>query len=519
MTTKVNLPGGRTLMVETDDPKAAAKAAKLFLDKENAQKRVEGERGAVQNIDDRIRAVARGVPFVGGGMDEASAFLNTAGGLAGDYDTELAYQRARDADYDARHPKESTAEQIGGAVLGTIAGARTLGRAGVPMPATLAGKVAVGAPIGAAMGGAQAFTEGEGGPEKRLAQVPTAAGIGAAFGAAAPVLGKAVGAGVNALTKAAPPTVQAIKDMAQAAYQKSEDAGLRLTQSGFARGLDEIGRAVIEPLNKTIHPKTYAALLEMYGWRGATPSLKQVDQLRQIAGQAAMSSDKADARLAARVVDQIDDFMAKLGPNDVAAGNRKEAIEQITKARALWQQTRKAETIQGLFEKAENNARSSTYENALRIEFKNLANNPRRFNAFSPDEKKAILRVVRGTPTEKVLNYIGKAAPKGIISAGLSPAIGGALGSVVGGPMGAAIGAAALPAVGAAAKQTAASIAKGSAQAVDDLVRSGGEVAEGPATALARQLTEALTIGQSGEAGEKIAPFVPALSGPISMRR
>lgn len=519
MTTKVNLPGGRALYVQTDDPQAAAKAAKLFLDKEAAQSRVESERGVMQNVDDRVRAVARGVPFVGGGMDEASAFLNTAGGLAGDYDTELAYQRARDADYDKRHPKESVGEQIGGAVAGTIAGARTLGRMGIAMPASLAGKVAVGIPTGAAMGGTQKFLEGEGGPEKRLEGVPAASAVGGIAGMAAPILGKAVGAGINALTKAAPPTVEALKQFAQTAYKKADEAGLRLTQHGFARGLDEIGQAVIGPLNKTIHPKTYATLLEMYGWRGSTPTLSQVDQLRQIAGQAAMSGDRADARLARMVVDKIDDFMAKLGPNDVAAGNRKQAVEQITNARKLWQQTRKAETIQNMFEKAENNARSSTYENALRIEFKNLANNPKRFNAFSPDEKRAILQVVRGTKTEKVLSYIGKAAPKGIISAGLSPAIGGALGSLVGGPAGAAIGAAALPAVGAAAKQSAAAIARNSAKSVDELVRSGGEAAEGPASALARKLTEALMIGQSGEAGEKLAPVLPSLSGPISMRQ
>jgi hypothetical protein len=58
-----------------------------------ATQRIAQERVAsptMMAVDDRVRQVARGVPVVGSYLDEASAGLNTLGGLVGDYDQELA---------------------------------------------------------------------------------------------------------------------------------------------------------------------------------------------------------------------------------------------------------------------------------------------------------------------------------------------------------------------------------------------------------------------------------------------
>ena len=58
-----------------------------------ATQRIAQERVAsptMMAVDDRVCQVARGVPVVGSYLDEASAGLNTLGGLVGDYDQELA---------------------------------------------------------------------------------------------------------------------------------------------------------------------------------------------------------------------------------------------------------------------------------------------------------------------------------------------------------------------------------------------------------------------------------------------
>lgn len=76
-TIKVTLPDGRILEVEASTPEEANQAARAFLDREEAYARVESERGFLQDVDDRMRASARGVPKLGGWLDEVSAALNT----------------------------------------------------------------------------------------------------------------------------------------------------------------------------------------------------------------------------------------------------------------------------------------------------------------------------------------------------------------------------------------------------------------------------------------------------------
>lgn len=72
-------------------------------------------------LSDRIRGIARGVPIIGGAADElnaATAAPLSALGLSDDggkaYEKALDYQRARDRGFDAAHPKESIALQLGG---------------------------------------------------------------------------------------------------------------------------------------------------------------------------------------------------------------------------------------------------------------------------------------------------------------------------------------------------------------------------------------------------------------------
>jgi len=186
----------RSEVERLEEARRAAKALRLNVE---AQARVESERGVLQDVDDRIRALARGVPVVGGGMDEVSANLNTGFGWLGDYERELAYQRARDADFDARHPVESTAWQTGGAVAGTIAGLRFLPKGSAPVQASAGKKLLMGAGIGAGGGYVEGFMRGEGGFENRHETAKPFAVAGGVIGAAAPAVAKGVGAGYNAV--------------------------------------------------------------------------------------------------------------------------------------------------------------------------------------------------------------------------------------------------------------------------------------------------------------------------------
>ena len=69
--------------------------------------------------------------------------------FGGDYDEELAYQRARDRAYSHMHPTEGAIGTGLGIAAGAVVGARALpGR----LPATLPGKMGAGAVVGATGG-------------------------------------------------------------------------------------------------------------------------------------------------------------------------------------------------------------------------------------------------------------------------------------------------------------------------------------------------------------------------------
>ena len=147
-------------------------------------------------VDDAIRTAARGVPIIGGALDEANAGLSSL--MGGNYSEALDYQRARDRRADK--VPGSTAVQLAGGVAGTMAGMSALGvPLGVGSKIPLAQRALFGAAVGAPVGAADMFARGEGGVENRAMNAAAGGAIGAATGAAAPVVGSVVGAGAQRL--------------------------------------------------------------------------------------------------------------------------------------------------------------------------------------------------------------------------------------------------------------------------------------------------------------------------------
>src|SRR5690606_18202419 len=157
-----------------------------------------------------------------------------------------------------------------------------------------------------------------------------------------------------------------------------------------------------------------------------------------------------EARIASIMKDALDDFVQRLRPGDVLAGDPIKGASALKVARDLWARGSKADAIENLIERARNRAgqfSGSGYENALRTEFRAFVRNRRNLRGFTADERAALQRVARGGPIENALRYLGKLAPTGIVSAALS----GGAGAAMGGP----VGAAALPALGFLARQGA----------------------------------------------------------------
>lgn len=287
--------------------------------------------------------------------------------------------------------------------------------------------------------------------------------LGAALAA-----GKGIGVARDLIENPRPqiPSTADIRAAASAAYKRAEQAGVVIKESAVKGLGNDINQAVTDAgIDPTLHPKATAAVKRLVDSKGDL-SLKQMDILRRVANGAAGSFDPDESRIAHIALDHIDDFVKNLGPSDVLAGDTDAATSAIKEARSLWATQAKSGVIDSLLERAKNRAETvggSGLENALRVEFRQLAQNPKRLSRFSDDEQDAIKQVARGTPIGNFARTIGKLAPTNLM------AILGEMGAYAADPK--AIG---LPIAGTLGRMIATQSTKGNALAASKLVRSGG---------------------------------------------
>lgn len=264
-----------------------------------------------------------------------------------------------------------------------------------------------------------------------------------------------------------PPTIEELAAQSKAAYRRASDANANIAPDSF-KGLkgsisDNLKGEGIDP---TLHPQTTAALKRINDTKGAV-TLDQLETLRKIASDARGGINKADSRLAGKIVDDLDDYMEGVGQKDLTTGTP-EGFAALKEARNLYSRKMKAEEISELVRRAEISApnfSASGMENALRTEFRALAKNAKKMRRFTAEERAAITKVAKGGKTENALRMLGKFAPQGA----LSTAISGGLGFAAGGPLG-AVG---LPAVGAASRYAATRMTRTNARLAEETMRRG----------------------------------------------
>lgn len=267
------------------------------------------------------------------------------------------------------------------------------------------------------------------------------------------------------------PSVDQLKTQSRDAYKRAAESGVFYNANQFDDFVDNLNvdlrdrdgkRVIVLP---ELHPKS-SAVLEAFGrYKGSNKTLEDMDDLRQIARDAASSTDPADRRVGVIIRNKIDNFIENDAPSGGEAG-----VEALKEARGYWSRARKGDVFNDLIFNA-NLDSAGTFtgagvENALRREFKKLAKS-NDFRLFNQNEQRAIVSVVEGGPISNSLRLIGKFAPTGSVSATLSTLLAGGAGYGLAGPFGA--GAALLPAIGAvgrygATRGTELGVAKASAK-------------------------------------------------------
>lgn len=270
------------------------------------------------------------------------------------------------------------------------------------------------------------------------------------------------------------PSLEELTSAKNAAYAAVDQSGVRYRPQAF----QELAAAISTDLSKVKinpmrHPKAASMLAEITAQakNGDTPTLTELDQLRQVVNRDVVSAaDDAERFMGQRMVNQIDQFIAATGPKHVVGGNGPEAAANLARARNLNMRVRKIETVNEAVEKAKLRAGSTSsggnVDNAIRQNLRGVYEKSRN---LTPAEDAAFQKAIVGGRGQNALRQVGKLSPQGN---GLMAA--GNLGAAaMAGPLGAIPGAA-----GMISKIVADGITKGR---VDDIIRviaQGGEGAE-----------------------------------------
>jgi hypothetical protein len=494
-------PDGKTYEADAPDAQTAVKAFASLGRKAELDNWADSEVANVAEVAGTpMPSPASSIPGIGPWLDEASAGLDAAahyvtGGRVGHgYEKALALQQARQRASEAAHPTASKAAGAAGLVGGALATPffRVAGGAGAVPTAVNVGANA------AAYGALDAAGAAEDG--KRLEAAKEGGTQGAITGA---VLGGVLGKiASKAETPNLPPKIEVddLKQMSRAAYGDADAAGAMFGSQalGTLRGtvVDDLAELGYHP---KMHPNVAAVLddierLQAHTADGGVVALKGMDTLRQIAGSAAGSSVPKERLIASRIIDRIDELIEN--PASMVGGNSAQASTAIAGARDLWSRAAKTQKIEEAMLKAEDRA-ASTYSggnqnNAMRQNLRRILDNPKLRRGYTAAEQAKIRRVVRGTPDQNFMRWVGKASPEhGLMATALSGGAGAALATATANPLFLTI-----PVAGFIAKRLA---DRGTAKAADQLLRA---VSNGKAGAQLTKWGEAVTRFRDGHMSE-----------------
>lgn len=457
--------------------------------------------GLTLGFGDEIYAGATAIPRAA-----VDAFSGRGFDLGRAYDEGLTGTRQNMSDAAALNPVGATVGEVTGAVVNPLARGLGIGKA-----ASTGAKIALGAGEGAALGGLYGFGSGET-MDERLSGAGWGAAGGAVTGVVAPWLANKAGEAVtgvaqrratDAAIKSAPAAAD-LKAASSALFQKVDQSGVKVDTNRFSQLVqDLVTKAKKDRISASLDPKAHGAYSELIGAlddvqkSGGALTVSDLHTLRQIAQKAAVSAEGRDAMFANRIVDALDDFVShggnlKLPPNQIGApGGTNTAGNDLLEAISTWGRSRRVGLIEEAVYRAQNQA--SGFENGLRIQFRQLIQNPKTRKLFTKAELQAIEEVANGTALSNVTRLLGKFGfGGGSASNMLGGTIGFGAGSVLGGPLGGILAAG----VGTGARKVGETLAKRGADRAAKVVATPNipNVPAGPASIASEEALRRLGI-------------------------
>lgn len=285
------------------------------------------------------------------------------------------------------------------------------------------------------------------------------------------VVGEGISAGLNKIggmfnKRPAVPSGDDISRLKDAAYQRADDAGVMfggdVTASLRDRVYADLAQAGYHP---KLQPGVSALVEELDKLSTGNVTLKGLDTVRKMAGNAYIPGNESNNAFARQIVSRIDEAIdsapAIMGDNAAGAGAIREARDYASRGFKL-------EKVQKAIDSADLRAASTgsggNVDNATRQNLRRLLEGGR---GWKPDEAAALEKAVRGTTGQNALRLAGKLSPSGN---GLMAALG------VGGAMvNPAVGALSLGGMG--AKALADGLTTRNVSELADIIAAGGSKA------------------------------------------
>jgi hypothetical protein len=351
-------------------------------------------------------------------------------------------------------------QSVGAASVPLMGTAGTVGNVGRGMLAATAGGV------GAAT--AQQVAPGNVGAEI-AAELLASGGVG--LGAAA-----ASRHGAQRAIEEAIPTVPQLKEQASDLYRQAEATGATASPAQTLELADLLRDTLrtegrVSPTGRVseVYPKTREAMQLVEDYSGQPMSPTQAQTVRGVIADGLQSPESSERRIARLLMDEFDDFVEPLVPGLAPA---REMASRYLTAETLEQARELAGARAGQFT-------GSGFENALRTEYRALDRALiKGREQFSDPLVEAVENVARGTPGANAARAVGRFAPTGVLSSGVSFGVPFAVGNAVGGPaLGTALGVGAT-AAGWGGREIATQMGIRNAARAELIARNGGPLPE-----------------------------------------
>lgn len=210
-------------------------------------------------------------------------------------------------------------------------------------------------------------------------------------------------------------------------FNQAQSEGITLKKNVFQANMKNLpSRLRQEGYTPTGNfPDVNAAIKELT--TGKQPvDFTEIQALRTMIKNGQASQNANERRIATRLLDEFDDYLANMPIRDIKIGN-KEALKTWQEARDSYAKFKKSEIFTDMLDEAQLDKSKFVQagaENSLAQQMRKLAKNEKRMRLFSKGEQDAIIEAAKGSDLQQTLKFVGRFAPTSTVSALPTLAIG-----------------------------------------------------------------------------------------------